>query len=82
MAQSIVKTEDILKCEFGENISLQPLGEGVEIYVSKNHTFGTDAVLLADFASQKKVKTQNLQRNRITFKNFFRRGLTKKYNML
>ncbi len=39
---------------YGENISLQPLGEGVEIYVSKNHTFGTDAILLADFANPKK----------------------------
>ena len=38
MAQSVTKNEDILKAEFGENISLQPLGEGVEIYVSKNHT--------------------------------------------
>lgn len=38
----------------GENISLEPIGNGVEIYVSKNHTFGTDAVLLADFADPKK----------------------------
>ncbi len=35
----------------------EPLGKGVFINVSKNHTFGTDAVLLADFASVKKVKT-------------------------
>lgn len=35
----------------------QPLGRGYYINVSKNHTFGTDAVLLADFASAKKVKT-------------------------
>ena len=35
----------------------EPLGKGVFINVSKNHTFGTDAVLLADFASAKKVKT-------------------------
>lgn len=34
----------------------EPLGNGVFINVSKNHTFGTDAVLLADFASSKKVK--------------------------
>ena len=34
----------------------EPLGNGVFINVSKNHTFGTDAVLLADFASAKKVK--------------------------
>lgn len=31
-----------------------PLGNGVEIYVSPHHTFGTDAVLLADFARHKK----------------------------
>jgi len=35
----------------------EPLGKGVFINVSKDHTFGTDAVLLADFASAKKVKT-------------------------
>lgn len=35
----------------------QPLGKGVFINVSKNHTFGTDAVLLANFAAAKKVKT-------------------------
>lgn len=35
----------------------QPLGKGYFINVSKNHTFGTDAVLLADFAGVKKVKT-------------------------
>ncbi len=34
----------------------QPLGKGYFINVSKNHTFGTDAVLLADFAGIKKVK--------------------------
>lgn len=36
--------------------SKQPIGNGYFINVSKNHTFGTDAVLLADFASAKKVK--------------------------
>ena len=35
----------------------QPLGKGYYINVSKNHTFGTDAVLLSDFASSKKVKS-------------------------
>ena len=34
----------------------QPLGKGYFINVSKNHTFGTDAVLLSNFASGKKVK--------------------------
>ena len=35
----------------------QPIDKGIFINVSKNHTFGTDAVLLADFAGTKKVKT-------------------------
>lgn len=35
----------------------QPIGKGLFINVSKNHTFGTDAVLLADFAGVKKVKS-------------------------
>ena len=34
----------------------EPLGNGFFVNVSKNHTFGTDAVLLADFAATKKVK--------------------------
>lgn len=34
----------------------EPLGLGYYINVSKNHTFGTDAVLLSYFASSKKVK--------------------------
>lgn len=34
----------------------EPLGLGFYINVSKNHTFGTDAVLLSDFASSKRVK--------------------------
>lgn len=54
MAQSIITTEKILSGECGENISLEPLGNGTEIYVSKNHTFGTDAVLLAHFANPKR----------------------------
>ncbi len=54
MAQSIIKTEDILSGKFGENISLEPLGNGTEIFVSKNHTFGTDAVLLSNFANPKR----------------------------
>ncbi len=37
-------------------MKLEPLGKGIFINVSKNHTFGTDAVLLSDFASSKKVK--------------------------
>ncbi len=34
----------------------EPLGNGFYIHVSKNHTFGTDAVILSRFASEKKVK--------------------------
>ena len=34
----------------------EPLGNGYFINVSKNHTFGTDAVLLSHFAASKKVK--------------------------
>ncbi len=37
----------------GENISLSPIGEGIDIFVSKEHTFGTDAVLLSSFAGVK-----------------------------
>ncbi len=33
---------------------LQPLGAGVRIYVSDMHRFGTDAILLADFAAPKR----------------------------
>ena len=39
------------------NIKKEPLGKGYFINVSKNHTFGTDAVLLAHFSNSKKVKT-------------------------
>ncbi len=53
MAQSIVdklpKSLEII----GENISLSPIGKGIEIYVSNEHTFGTDAVLLQNFAGVK-----------------------------
>lgn len=38
----------------GENISLEPIGNGVSLYVSQNHTFGTDALLLSHFARPKK----------------------------
>ena len=36
----------------GEHI--EDLGEGVSVVVSKQHTFGTDAMLLADFANPKR----------------------------
>lgn len=35
-------------------MSREPIGDGIEIYVSKNHTFGTDAILLANFAAPRK----------------------------
>lgn len=35
------------------NSHLEPLGNGIEIFVSDEHRFGTDAVLLADFAEAK-----------------------------
>lgn len=37
-----------------QSIKREPIGDGKYIYVSPHHTFGTDAVLLADFASAKK----------------------------
>ncbi|MEE1239792.1 MAG: methyltransferase [Acutalibacteraceae bacterium] len=38
-------------------IKKEPLGRGFFVYVSPHHTFGTDAVLLADFASARKKDT-------------------------
>ena len=40
-------------------IKKEPLGNGFFINVSKHHTFGTDAVLLADFANAKKTLGNN-----------------------
>lgn len=37
------------------DIKKEPLGKGLYIAVSKNHSFGTDAVLLANFSAEKKV---------------------------
>ncbi|MBR5923212.1 MAG: methyltransferase domain-containing protein [Clostridia bacterium] len=36
------------------NVKREPIGNGRFIYVSDEHTFGTDAVLLADFAKPKR----------------------------
>lgn len=36
-----------------QSIKREPIGDGKFIYVSPHHTFGTDAVLLADFAKAK-----------------------------
>lgn len=37
-----------------QSIKCEPIGEGKYIYVSPHHTFGTDAVLLSNFAKAKK----------------------------
>ncbi len=37
-----------------QSIKREPIGEGKFIYVSPHHTFGTDAVLLANFSKAKK----------------------------
>ncbi|MBQ6714612.1 MAG: methyltransferase [Clostridia bacterium] len=37
-----------------ESVKLSPIGEGLEIFVSRHHTFGTDAVLLSHFAKATK----------------------------
>ncbi len=39
-----------------QSIKKEPIGKGLFVAVSKNHTFGTDAVLLANFSSDKKIK--------------------------
>lgn len=36
-------------------ISKEPLGDGFFVNVSRHHTFGTDAILLANFAAPKKM---------------------------
>ena len=33
-----------------QNLKREPLGKGFYVYVSGHHTFGTDAVLLSNFA--------------------------------
>ncbi len=37
-----------------QSIKLEPIGDGKSIYVSPHHTFGTDAVLLSNFANPKR----------------------------
>lgn len=39
-----------------DNIHLEPLGNGVKIYVSKSYGFSTDTILLADFSMPKGSK--------------------------
>lgn len=44
-----------------QSVKLSPIGEGIEIFVSHHHTFGTDAVLLAHFSrATKKDKLVDL----------------------
>ena len=38
------------------DIHLEPLGSGVNIYVSKSYHFSTDTILLADFSMPKSGK--------------------------
>ncbi len=38
-----------------KHITREPLGNGFWVWVSPNHTFGTDAVLLANFAAARKT---------------------------
>lgn len=40
-----------------ENLKALPIGKNKYIYVSPHHTFGTDAVILADFASRYNFKS-------------------------
>ncbi|MGN1162240.1 MAG: SAM-dependent methyltransferase, partial [Candidatus Fimenecus sp.] len=40
--------------ELFEGEHIENLGEGVKLVVSKQHTFGTDALILASFASPKR----------------------------
>lgn len=41
--------------ELFEGEHIEDLGCGVRLVVSKQHTFGTDALILADFAAPKKT---------------------------
>lgn len=43
--------------KLNETEKLEPLGKNMSIIVSKAHTFGTDAILLADFSNPKKKET-------------------------
>ena len=38
-----------------EGEKTEPLGNGIRVIVSKNHTFGTDTVLIAHFSAPKKT---------------------------
>ena len=45
-------------------MKFEPLGNGFGLWVSGNHIFGTDAILLANFAKAKKNdKIQSKQSN-------------------
>ena len=46
-----------MEFERKEHEKLEPLGKDMSIIVSRAHTFGTDAILLADFSNPKKKET-------------------------
>ncbi len=37
-----------------QNLRKEPLGKGFFVYVTDHHTFGTDAVILSNFANARK----------------------------
>ena len=43
--------------KLNETEKLEPLGKSMSLIVSREHTFGTDAILLADFSNPKKKET-------------------------
>ncbi len=46
-----------MEIELKTGEKLEPLGKDMSLIVSKAHTFGTDAILLADFSNPKKKET-------------------------
>lgn len=44
-------------CNMKDGIKMQSLGGGVSIFTDRDHVFGTDAILLSDFASAQTVKS-------------------------
>lgn len=46
-----------MEMKLNETERLEPLGKSMSIIVSRAHTFGTDAILLADFSNPKKKET-------------------------
>ena len=46
-----------MEMKLNETEKLEPLGKSMSLIVSREHTFGTDAILLADFSNPKKKET-------------------------